>query len=119
MDEERTGVEKLMTVKLLPLIGLAPGAIALLRVSGYVGEAEAEDVKNERFVVSLPTILYESAFRSPPMSYGDSAILRPLPVCSSVDRVGDFTKLAFVVRVAIEILRGRQCSCDQEGRIDC
>src|SRR5882672_4984821 len=117
MDEERRGVEKLSAVKLLPLVSPGPCTVAL-QGQRVRRRGESEYIKNQRFVVPLPTILDESAFRSPAMRDRDSPVLRPLPVGTAVDGVGKCANLAFVFRVAIEILRGRQCSRDQKRRID-
>jgi hypothetical protein len=118
MDEERTGVEKLVPVKLLPLITPGPCRVALCgqRVRR---RSKAENVKNQGFVVTLPTILDESAFGFPTMRYRDSAVLGPLPICTAIDSVGKPANFALTFGITFEILRGRQCSDDQEGRIDC
>src|SRR6266496_4758445 len=130
MDEERPCVQKLMPVKLLPFISPGPSLIALFgqRVRR---RGETEDVKKEGFVVALPPILDESIFRSPavrdrvlPSEAGplgtsdDSIVLGPLPVGPGVEGLGKCANLALIVSVAIEILRGRQSSRDQERRID-
>ena len=98
MDEERTGVEKLVTVKLLPLVSPGPGLVALFgqRVRR---RGETEDVKNQRFVVALPTILDESAFRSPTMRYCVSPDFAPI----ASPRVG----------------RWRRQACESRARLQC
>src|SRR5216683_478536 len=100
MDEQRPRVEKLVTVKLLPLVSPGPSLIALFR-QRVRRRGQTEDVKNQGFVVALPSILDESAFRSPPMCDSvhtsgvptlgtpvDSEVLGPLPVGPRVDGVG-------------------------------
>src|SRR5437867_4493951 len=103
MDEERTCVKKLVPVKTSPLVTPGPRLVALFR-QWVRGRGEAENVKNQRFVVALPTILNESPFRSPSMRDSHSAILGPLPVGPGVDRFGKCANLALIVGVAFEIL---------------
>src|SRR5688572_4913855 len=87
MEEERPAIKKLVAVKLLPLVSACPFTVTL-RGHRVGRRCECEDVKNQRFVVSEPTILDEAAFWSPSMRDRDSAVQRPLPVGAAVDGVG-------------------------------
>src|SRR5258708_6374096 len=118
MDEERPRVEKLKTVKLLPLVSAGPSLIALFR-QRVRRRGQTENVKNQGLVVAQPSILDESAFGFPPMRDSihasgavplrtpvDSAVLRPLPVGPGVDCVRKRANLLLVFGVAVEILSG-------------
>src|SRR6266487_2550172 len=118
MDEERSRVEKLKTVKLLPLVSAGPSLIALFR-QRVRRRSQTQDVKNQGFVVAQPSIPDESAFGSPAMRDSvhasgpaplrtpvDSAVLGPLPVGPGVDCIGKRANLLLVFGVAIEILSG-------------
>src|SRR5260370_519638 len=118
MDEERRCVEKLLPVNTSPLVSPGPILVTLFR-HRVRRRGESEDVKNQGFVITLPTILDESTFRSPSMRYSDFPVLGPMPVVPGVDGLGEGANLALIWGVAIEILRRRQCSGDQKGRIDC
>src|SRR6266487_1759033 len=106
MDEERPCIEKFVPVKAFPPVSPGPSLVALFgqRVRR---RGETEDVKNQGFVVALPTILDESAFRSPAVRDSDPTVLGPLPVGPGVDGVGKRANLILIFGVAIEILRGR------------
>src|SRR4029078_479030 len=101
-----------------PLIGFAPCAVAT-RGQRERWRGKAEDIKNQSLVVCLPTFFHEPPFRPPSMRSCLPSILRPLPVGPCVELVGDFTKLPFIVGVAIEILGSQQCACDQESGVNC
>src|SRR6266404_1768380 len=118
MDEERSRVEKLKTVKLLPIVSAGPSLIALFR-QRVRRRGHTENVKNQGLVVAQPSILDESAFRSPAMRDSihasgaaplrtpvNSAVLRPLPVGPGVDCVGKRANLLLIFGVAIKIFSG-------------
>ena len=102
MDEERSGIQKFNVVDLLPLVGCAPCRVAFAdrRVRR---RPEGQHVQQQSFVISLPTIIQESAFRSPALADRGAFVLSPLPIREAVHRVSKLADFAFVRRIAVEV----------------
>ena len=80
--------------------------------------AESEDIQQQAFVITLPTVLDEPVLRPPAMRQGRSAITGPIPIGPTVERIGQVSDLDLVWGVAVEIRADRQGTGEQECRVD-
>ena len=92
MNEERPGIEKLVIVDVLPLVGRGPRREAVRR-QWMRRRRQAQHVENGRLAIALPAIVQKSALRLPSLPRGRCAAARPLPIDAAVDRIGAFADL--------------------------
>src|SRR6202045_1292918 len=117
MDEERPGIKKLVIVDVLPLIGRGPRPEAVVR-QGVCRRRQAQNKKNDRFVIAIPAIVQKAALRLPSLPRGRCAAAGPLPIDAAVDRIGAFANLVFAWRVLAEILARSQHPREQQRGVD-
>src|ERR1700684_2801289 len=80
--------------------------------------ADAEDIKDGRFVIALPAVMQKAAFRLPTLGYRLETVARPAPIDTPIERVTqstDFSLLGGAVEIASggEDTRHQQCGVDQ------
>ena len=75
-----------MPVKLFPLVGSGPGAIALFRKEKS-RRRKSKYVQNQCFTVSSPSVLDESSFWLPAVGNCQTAIECPMPICRRVESI--------------------------------
>ena len=114
--EERSGVKIVVSVRVLPSIGRTPCGVAAVR-QRICGRAERKHVEQERFIVTLPTILEEAAFRLPAVRQRCPLILGPVPIGAAIERVGEGADLMLVGRIRVEITSRRQRTGQQKGAV--
>src|SRR5919106_946977 len=69
MNEERSGIKKLMTIDALPVVSPGPGAITLFR-KWIAWRSKTENVENQRFAVAAPAVSDELRPRFPSVTDG-------------------------------------------------
>ncbi len=106
-----------LAIEVAPVVGRRPCAIRGLR-QRMRRRAEAERVEEQRLRIAFPAIGQEARLASPAVRHRDPPVLRPLPVHSPVQRVGELADAALVVGRAVEVLGGEQRARDQERRVD-
>src|SRR4029079_7694709 len=102
MGEQRPGVQILVAVAFLPLVGRAPSGIAF----GWQRmrrRAEAEHVQQQGFVIAFPPPRQESALGLPAVRDRGAPVLRPLPVGAAIERVGEVPDFPFVGSGRVEV----------------
>ncbi len=116
--EQRSGVQIVISVTVFPPIRRSPRSVAALgqRMSG---RAEPQDIQQQRLIVAFPTVLEKSAFRLPAMRHRCATVLRPLPIRTAVERVGEGADVRLVGRIRIKIHSCRQCAGQQQRTIHC
>ncbi len=80
--------------------------------------SQPENVQQQTFIVTAPTIGNKPAFRVPAMRQSGAAIASPHPVGSLVKRRRKLADVCLIGRIAIKIGRCGQGSGEQESRID-
>src|SRR5262245_52299603 len=60
----------------------------------------------------------EATLRPPPVCQRWTAVAGPVPIGTSVERIGQPAYLGFVRRVPVEVRRDRQCAREQKSRIN-
>src|SRR5215208_480329 len=117
MNEQWSGVKKLVPVELFPLVRSSPRLVTLCG-QWECWRREAEHIKNQGLAVSGPTILNEACFGSPTVRDRQCTVLGPLPIRPGKKRTGEFPDLALIFCLAIEIAGRRECAGYQVGSID-
>ena len=118
MDEKRAGIEEIVPVQVLPLVGHGPRAKAL---SGkrMRRRAKTQHVEEDRLAVAFPAVVQESAFWLPTVHERRAFALCPPPIDPAVERIGEATQFGLGRRIGGEIRRGgqhagyQQCGVDQ------
>src|SRR5690349_245956 len=82
------------------------------------GGAEAEDIEQQTFVISAPTMGDEPVLGPPAMGQGCLAVAGPVPVGSLVEMVGDLPDFGLIGSVVVEISGHGQGAREQECRVD-
>src|ERR1700680_716367 len=102
MHEKRPSIQKIVAVHVLPLVSRRPRmvTVAFERIGR---RAQRQHVEYDRLVVTLPTVMQESALRLPALPERLAAVLRPSPVDAVKERVDDLAQLDFVSSVGIEV----------------
>src|SRR5207302_2018021 len=109
-------VQELVVVDLLPLVGGSPRRVALF--GQRVGRrTEAENVKNQCFVVALILVGDKAAFRAPAVPDGALFALGPAPVNTAVKSLGQAPDLPLFLRILIEVDASGEDACQQKRRI--
>ena len=116
MREQRSGVKIVVSVTVLPSISRTPRGVAAVG-QRIRGRAERKHVEQQRFVVTLPTILEKAAFGFPAVCQRCALVLGPVPVGAAIERVGERADLLLVGRIRVEILRRRQHSGQQKSAV--
>src|SRR4029453_10195307 len=79
---------------------------------------QPEDVEQQSFVVPLPAVSDEPGLGSPAMGQRRPTIPGPIPVGTTVQRVGQASDLDLVGRVTVEIGADGQGAREQKRRVD-
>ena len=80
--------------------------------------AEPQDIEQKRLIISFPAVLQESALGCPSVADGFSPVLRPAPIGSAIERIGQCADLGFGLRVRIEKRRRGQRAGQQKRAVD-
>lgn len=83
------------------------------------GRAEPQDIQQQRLIIAFPAVVEKSAFRLPAVRHCCLMVLRPLPIGSAIERVGEGTDVMLVGRIRIKIHSCRQCARQQQRAIHC
>ena len=117
MHEKRPSVQKIVAVHVLPLISRRP-CVVTVALERMGRRAERQHVEHDRLVVTLPTVMQESALRLPALPEGLAAVLRPSPVDAAKEQVDDFPQLDFFGSVGTKVHTRGQRTGDQQRGID-
>ena len=117
VGEERSRVEVLLPVDLLPRIGRRPRGIGAGR-DRMRRRGEGEHVEQERFVVALPAVRQESAFRLPAMGESQATVQGPLPVDALPDPAHELPDPTLRLGRSIEVHGRREGAGDEKGAVD-
>ena len=112
MDEQRPGVQVIVTVEVLPLVGRRPRAVAIVQ-NRVRRRPQGERIQHDRLAVTFPAVMQKPRFRFPALHDRGTAILRPAPVDAAVEGVGNPAQLCFLRRCGVEVMGGCQGACDE------
>src|SRR5664280_653115 len=116
MREQRAGIQVVVPVTALPLVGGSPSWVTLIR-QRMRWRTEPQDIQHEGLVVALPPPFQESAFRLPSLTDRSAAVLRPGPVSAAIERVGEEADFLFRRRVRVEICARSQRAGKEYGAV--
>src|ERR1019366_2727560 len=100
--EQWPGVKIFLSVTVFPTVSGSPRCVALLG-QRMRRRAQAQDIQQQRLVVTSPTVLEKSTFGLPAVRDRCATVLRPLPICASIERVGKHTDFMLVRRIGGKI----------------
>ena len=78
---------------------------------------QPQDVQQQRLVVAFPAVLEEAAFGLPAVRDGRAAVLRPLPIGTAIERVGEGADLMLVGRIRVKVHPCRQRARQQKRAV--
>src|SRR3990170_8504558 len=116
--EQRSGVEVVITITMLPPIGGGPRCVAAFW-EGMGRRTETQNVEQQSFVVAFPPVVEEAAFWLPAVRHRCTLVLRPLPIGAAIERVAKGADFTLVYCTVVEIDARRQRAGQQECAIHC
>ncbi len=117
VHEQRAGVEEVLVVEVLPLVGRGPAGVAVGR-NRMGGRAQRQRVQHDRLAVALPAVVQVAALRFPALVDGARVVLRPAPVDAPVQRLRQLAQLGFVGIGAVERGGNGEHAGDQQRAVD-